>query len=100
LPWTRAPAGTVSGRRWWRRPRPLPGARLRLSAAGDPQGQRASIALFTRLGYKPFGEYGDYYEDHMDAWRYEKSLAPHLSPDLVRVPFYEQTWISPAARPR
>ncbi|WP_018232565.1 GNAT family N-acetyltransferase/peptidase C39 family protein [Thioalkalivibrio thiocyanodenitrificans] len=63
-------------------------AYLRLEIRKD---NTASIALFSRLGYKPFGEYGDYYEDHMDAWRYEKSLAPHLSPDLVRVPFYEQT---------
>ncbi len=63
-------------------------AYLRLEIRKD---NTASIALFSLLGYKPFGEYGDYYEDHMDAWRYEKSLAPHLSPDLVRVPFYEQT---------
>ena len=63
-------------------------AYLRLEVRKD---NGASIALFERLGYQHFGEYGDYYEDHMDAWRYEKSLAPHLSPDLVRVPFYEQT---------
>lgn len=63
-------------------------AYLRLEVRKD---NAASIALFSRLGYKHIGEYGDYYEDHMDAWRYEKSLAPHLSPDLVRVPFYEQT---------
>ncbi|MFN2348676.1 MAG: peptidase C39 family protein [Thioalkalivibrio sp.] len=63
-------------------------AYLRLEVRKD---NSASIALFTRLGYEPFGEYGDYYEDHMGAWRYEKSLAPNLSPDLVRVPYYEQT---------
>jgi predicted double-glycine peptidase len=33
----------------------------------------------------------DYYEDHMEALRYEKSLAPNLRPKLARVPFYEQT---------
>jgi len=63
-------------------------AYLRLEIRKD---NPASIALFTRLGYEPFGEYGDYYEDHMGAWRYEKSLAPNLSSDLVRVPYYEQT---------
>ncbi|HSP01688.1 MAG TPA: GNAT family N-acetyltransferase/peptidase C39 family protein [Thioalkalivibrio sp.] len=63
-------------------------AYLRLEIRKD---NSASIALFTRLGYEPFGEYGDYYEDHMGAWRYEKSLAPNLSSDLVRVPYYEQT---------
>lgn len=51
----------------------------------------ASLELFERCGYRRFGEYDDYYEDHMDAWRYEKSLAPSLRPDMVRVPFYEQT---------
>lgn len=51
----------------------------------------ASIRLFEQCGYRRIGEYDDYYEDHMDAWRYEKSLAPSLRPDMVRVPFYEQT---------
>ncbi|EHQ52367.1 MULTISPECIES: GNAT family N-acetyltransferase/peptidase C39 family protein [Ectothiorhodospira] len=63
-------------------------AYLRLEIRKDNQ---ASIRLFESLEYRRFGEYGDYYEDHMDAWRYEKSLAPHLRPDMVRVPFYEQT---------
>ncbi len=27
----------------------------------------------------------------MEALRYEKLLAPHLEPDMVRVPYYEQT---------
>ncbi len=51
----------------------------------------ASTRLFERCGYRLIGEYGDYYEDHMDAWRYEKSLASSLRSDMVRVPFYEQT---------
>lgn len=51
----------------------------------------ASQALFERCGYRRFGVLSDYYEDHMEALRYEKSLAPNLAPDLVRVPFYEQT---------
>jgi ribosomal protein S18 acetylase RimI-like enzyme len=52
---------------------------------------RASIALFKKCGYKQFGSIPDYYEDHMDALRCEKSLAPQLDLDMVRVPFYEQT---------
>nr|WP_255705768.1 MULTISPECIES: GNAT family N-acetyltransferase/peptidase C39 family protein [unclassified Ectothiorhodospira] len=63
-------------------------AYLRLEIRKD---NNVSQRLFESLGYRRFGEYGDYYEDHMDAWRYEKSLAPDLLPDMVRVPFYEQT---------
>ncbi len=51
----------------------------------------SSQALFRRLGYRQFGTYADYYEDHMGALRFEKPLAPHLSPDLVQVPYYPQT---------
>ncbi len=51
----------------------------------------ASIRLFENLGYHQIGEHADYYEDHMDALRYEKSLAQHLRPELVRVPYYQQT---------
>ncbi|MCG5535876.1 peptidase C39 family protein [Ectothiorhodospira mobilis] len=63
-------------------------AYLRLEIRQD---NTASQRLFESLGYRRFGEYGDYYEDHMAAWRYEKSLAPDLRPEMVRVPFYEQT---------
>jgi ribosomal protein S18 acetylase RimI-like enzyme len=51
----------------------------------------ASQALFERAGYRRFGVLSDYYEDHMEALRYEKLVAPGLKPDLQRVPFYEQT---------
>jgi ribosomal protein S18 acetylase RimI-like enzyme len=51
----------------------------------------ASLGLFHRHGYKPFKEVLDYYEDHMDALRFEKQLAPHLNLELVKVPYYEQT---------
>jgi GNAT superfamily N-acetyltransferase len=51
----------------------------------------ASQALFRAAGYKPFKVVPDYYEDHMDAVRVEKHLAPHLNPEMVRVPFYRQT---------
>jgi ribosomal protein S18 acetylase RimI-like enzyme/predicted double-glycine peptidase len=51
----------------------------------------ASQRLFESCGYRRFGVLSDYYEDHMEALRYERSLAPHLRPEMVRVPFYEQT---------
>ncbi len=51
----------------------------------------ASIALFRRFGYRQFGTYADYYEDHMEALRFEKTLVPHLNPDRVNVPYYRQT---------
>lgn len=51
----------------------------------------ASIGLFRRHGYREFGLYTDYYEDHMDALRFEKSLVQELAPAMARVPFYEQT---------
>lgn len=50
-----------------------------------------SLAMFRKLGYREFGSYKDYYEDHMEALRFEKELVPHLEPDLVRVPYYHQT---------
>jgi ribosomal protein S18 acetylase RimI-like enzyme len=51
----------------------------------------ASQALFEGAGYRRFGVLSDYYEDHMEALRYEKLIAPSLKPELKRVPFYEQT---------
>lgn len=51
----------------------------------------ASQALFEHAGYRRFGVLSDYYEDHMEALRYEKLIAPELKPELKRVPFYEQT---------
>lgn len=51
----------------------------------------SSLSLFRRHGYRQFKEVLDYYEDHMDALRFEKRLAPHLRTDLVRVPYYRQT---------
>ena len=51
----------------------------------------ASLALFRRHGYRQFEEAPDYYEDHMDALRFEKRLVPYLRADLVKVPYYRQT---------
>ncbi len=50
-----------------------------------------ALSLYEALGYRRFDIVDDYYEDHMEAIRLEKSLAPHLKPDMVRIPFYEQT---------
>lgn len=61
---------------------------MRLEVRPDNSG---AINLYKRLGYRKFGTLDDYYEDHAEALRYEKLLVPHLSPDLVRVPYYEQT---------
>lgn len=51
----------------------------------------ASLALFRRHGYRQFEEVLDYYEDHMDALRFEKRLVPYLQAELVKVPYYQQT---------
>lgn len=51
----------------------------------------ATIRLYEELGYRKFGSVEDYYEDHMDALRYEKGLAPHLNADMVPVPFFQQS---------
>jgi ribosomal protein S18 acetylase RimI-like enzyme len=51
----------------------------------------ASIKLFEKLGYRYLDLVPDYYEDHAAALRFEKTLAPHLNPELARVPYYRQT---------
>jgi ribosomal-protein-alanine acetyltransferase len=61
---------------------------LRLEVRRD---NTTAIRLYEKLGYKRIGVLPDYYEDHMEALRHEKLLAPHLEPDMVRVPYYEQT---------
>lgn len=64
------------------------GVMLRVEVRQD---NHPAIALFKKRGYKQFGVLEDYYEDHMEAVRLEKSLIPHLRPELVRVPYYRQT---------
>lgn len=63
-------------------------AYLRLEVRRD---NLASQTLFEHAGYRRFGVLSDYYADHMEALRYEKTIAPGLAPELARVPFYEQT---------
>lgn len=50
-----------------------------------------AIALYKKHGYREFGTFPDYYEDHMEALRLEKRLQPSMGPSGIRVPFYEQT---------
>ena len=47
--------------------------RLRLEVRAD---NGAGIRLYERRGYARFAVRPDYYEDGMEAWRYEKALAP------------------------
>lgn len=50
-----------------------------------------AISLYKKHGYREFGTFPDYYEDHMEALRLEKRLQPSSGPEHIRVPFYEQT---------
>ncbi len=61
---------------------------MRLEVRPDNVG---AMALYRKHGYRQFGIVDDYYEDHTDAYRFEKLMVPHLRPDMVRVPYYEQT---------
>jgi hypothetical protein len=62
---------------------------LRLEVRRD---NSQGINFYRKSGYKQFGKIvADYYEDHMDALRFEKLLAPNLKPDLAKVPYYQQT---------
>lgn len=63
-------------------------AYLRLEVRQD---NAAAVRLYESLGYRRLGERSDYYEDHMGAWRFEKSLASDLHPELAPVPYYEQS---------
>lgn len=51
----------------------------------------AAAKLYTAHGYRQFEVQADYYEDHMDAIRLDKSLVPPLPQQMARVPYYQQT---------
>lgn len=52
----------------------------------------AAIRLYEKLGYKRFGIYHDYYEDHGDALRLQKRVLPYpYDAQHRQVPFYAQT---------
>ena len=61
---------------------------MRLEVRKDNE---TAIALYKDHGYRHIGTVPDYYEDHHEAWRFEKGLVPHLERDMVRIPFYRQT---------
>ena len=61
---------------------------LRLEVRADND---SAIQLYLQQGYRQFDRTPDYYEDHMEALRFEKRLQPSLKPDLIRVPYYQQT---------
>ncbi|MCK5874693.1 MAG: GNAT family N-acetyltransferase/peptidase C39 family protein [Alcanivoracaceae bacterium] len=51
----------------------------------------AAIQLYEQLGYHRFGEYEDYYEDHQDAFRYQKRILQFDASHWQRpVPWYRQ----------
>ena len=51
----------------------------------------AAIRLYRQSGYREFGRFLDYYEDHAEALRFEKLLLLDLAPRERRVPYYPQT---------
>lgn len=61
---------------------------MRLEVRADGAHARA---LYESQGYRQIGTVDDYYEDGMQALRYEKRLTPLLKPALAKVPYYEQT---------
>jgi ribosomal protein S18 acetylase RimI-like enzyme len=61
---------------------------MRLEAHPD---NAAAIRLYRAAGYREFGVYPDYYEDHADAKRFEKRMITGPGPDRTRVPYYAQT---------
>lgn len=56
-----------------------------------------AIGLYARMGYRQFGLYTDYYEDHADALRFQKRIIPHerveehRAEPSERVAYYGQT---------
>ena len=50
-----------------------------------------AIELYKKKKYRQFDLVPDYYEDHMDALRFEKNLVPHLKAEIARIPYYQQT---------
>jgi len=60
---------------------------LRLEVRED---NHSAISLYRKHGYRPIGKYLDYYEDHADALRFEKTLRGK-APASAMTPYYEQT---------
>lgn len=63
-------------------------AYMRLEVRADAQ---ATQAFYRAHGYRRFHLQPHYYEDDVAAVRMEKSLAPRLDPEVLRVPYYAQS---------
>ncbi len=62
---------------------------MRLEVREDNQ---SAIGLYERLGYRQFGTYRDYYEDHGNALRFERRILFYEpSGNFPDVPYYPQT---------
>ncbi|MBQ0831073.1 GNAT family N-acetyltransferase/peptidase C39 family protein [Marinobacter sp.] len=62
---------------------------MRLEVREDNSG---AIALYKRLGYRQFGTYRDYYEDHGTALRFERRILFYEpTREFLPVPYYPQT---------
>jgi ribosomal protein S18 acetylase RimI-like enzyme len=61
---------------------------IRLEVRAD---NAAAIALYLKAAYRQFGRYVGYYEDRMDALRFEKRLVAQVSPPVNPPPYFEQT---------
>ena len=52
----------------------------------------SAIGLYKSLGYRVFGQYSDYYDDHSDALRMQKNIRKTSELKLARLtPWYQQT---------
>lgn len=62
---------------------------MRLEVREDNPG---AIALYKRLGYRQFGSYRDYYEDHGNALRFERRILFYTpGAQFPQIPYYPQT---------
>ncbi|MGB1950417.1 MAG: ribosomal protein S18-alanine N-acetyltransferase [Marinobacter sp.] len=62
---------------------------MRLEVREDNE---SAIALYRRLGYRQFGTYRDYYEDHGNAIRFERRILFYEpTREFPKVPYYPQT---------
>jgi ribosomal-protein-alanine acetyltransferase len=61
---------------------------MRLEVRAD---NKAARSLYESLGYRQSGRHLDYYDDHEDALRFEKSLVSAPPRTRRRVPYYHQT---------
>jgi ribosomal protein S18 acetylase RimI-like enzyme len=61
---------------------------VRLEVRAD---NAAAIALYLAAGYRQFGRYVGYYEDRMDALRFDKRLVAQVRPPVNPPPYFEQT---------